>query len=139
MVNVTGVISGVLKNTDKLGGLLGFLTGSPQGFGDVQSSLENIMKGNVHLPDIAQTFGSMAAEPYVKNGILVWICGYIMQELKLPILSKYGAPLSKFGLAYAAGAAAQKLLWNCTHSDQGSDPTKRGGSNFGGMTATYPY
>lgn len=134
-MNVKGVLTGVMKNTDKIGGLLGFLTGSMHGFEDVQSSVENILAGQVHMPDIKEFFSTIASEPFVKNGVMLWIIGYVMKELKLPIVSKYGNPLSKFGLAYAGGAAAQKLLWLSTHSDQGSDPNKSTFQNFANAPA----
>jgi len=130
-MNVKGVLQGVLKNTDKLGGILGFLTGSPGGFSDVQSSLDNILKGQVHMPNISQALSAIANEPYVKNGIMLWIFGYILKELNVPIVSKYGTPLEKFGMAYAAGSVAQKLIWESTHSDQGSDPNQPANMNYG--------
>jgi len=120
LVNLDNILGGVTKNADKLGGLLGFLTGSPRGFADITSIVDNIIQGNIHAPDIGEVFHFLASEPFVKTGIMTWIAGYIISELKLPIVGKFGTPLQKFGMAYAAGAVANKLLYHSTHSDEGS-------------------
>jgi len=120
MLNMNNIVGQVSKNAGKLGGLLGFLTGSAHGFGDVQSIIENVLAGNIHAPDIQATLQHIANEPYVKTGIITWVIGTVMKEVKIGGLSKFGKPISDFGIAYATGSAAQKILWQSTHADEGS-------------------
>lgn len=120
MVNIGNLASSLTKNADKIGGLLGFVTGNPQGFAGLESIIENVIQGNIHAPDLKAAFQFLAQEPFVKTGIITAVIGYLLKESGIQGISKFGVPLQKFGTSYAIGAVAQKILWHSTHSDQGS-------------------
>ena len=138
MVNISGIVSKVAGKADLIGGLLGFATGSMGGFNDVKSSIENVMQGQIHIPDVGRMLDWWFKQPYLKNALYLWAAGFAAQELKLPVVAKYGNAMKKFAEAYAGGSFANHVLWWSTHSDQGSSP---GGNGFPslGATATYPY
>lgn len=121
MVNVNNILGGITKNAGKIGGLLGFLTGSPGGFSDVESIVQNILGGNIHAPDIQATFRAIANEPFVKTGVLTWVAGMVLEAVPIGGAKKFAKPLQKFGINYAIGSVAQKILWMSTHASQGSD------------------
>lgn len=120
MVNMNNILGTVSKNAGKIGGIVGFLTASPGGFSDVQSIIDNVLAGNIHAPDLQAAFQSLANEPFVRTGIMTWIIGTVLKEIKIGGASRFGKPIADFGLNYALGAAAQKILWASTHSDEGS-------------------
>lgn len=126
-------MSKINKNADTIGGLAGFLTGSPAGFGDVKSSFENLLRGQAHMPDIEQAISSYLNEPYFKNALYLYLFGWGVKEFGVPVIGKYGSMMEKIAAAYGLGSFANKMLWHSTHSDQGSKP-KGGLFNFGGST-----
>jgi len=115
--NLSGTLT---RNADKIGAILGFVTGNPQGFAGVESIIENVISGNIHAPDLKEAFHYLATEPFVKTGIITALIGYILKESGLKGISKFGVPLQKFGVSYAMGSVTQKILWHSTHSDEGS-------------------
>lgn len=132
-MNLDNIVSKIQSNSDKLGTILGFTTGSMNGFNDVVSSIENIMSGHIHMPDLAAAFQSIGNEPFVKSGVMVAIGGYILKEVDLnPTLNKIGTMAEKGGIGYAIGAVINKLLWSSTHSGE-----FRGGG--GGPSGNYGY
>lgn len=121
-VNMKGIVGKLAKNADLAGGLLGFLTGSTHGIGDVESSITNIMAGQVHIPDVKTMLDSYLGQPYFKNALYLYLFGWVAKELKLPVVGKYGKAIEKFATAYGAGSFMNMLLWSSTHSDEGSAP-----------------
>ena len=121
----SSLLGGIRKNADKLGTLAGFLTGSPGGLVDVQSSLENLFSGNVHIPNM-QSLASWAREPHFKSALMLYIGGEIIDVLNIPKIGPWGKAMKAGAIGYATGSFFNKLLWSATHADQGSDPTKPG-------------
>lgn len=130
-LNVKGIMSKITKNADTIGGLTGFLTGSTHGFEDVKSSFENLLRGQVHMPDIVNAIQSYLDQPYFKNALYLYLVGFVAKEFNLPVIGKYGKTIEKIATSYGAGALANILLWSSTHSGEGSAP-KDGLFNFGG-------
>jgi len=138
-MNVSGIVSKLASKADLAGGLLGFATGSSAGFGDVQSSFENLLAGQAHIPDVGEMIQSYLAEPYFKNALYLYLFGWFASEMKLPAVGKYGNAIKKFAQAYGAGAFLNKALWSSTHSDEGSNPGGNGFSRGLGGTVNYDY
>ena len=121
-MNIKGITSALTKNADLLGGVLGFATGSTHGWSDVESSFENLLSGQVHIPDMKNMIRSYLGQPYFKNGLILYGVGWLAKELKVPFLAKYGNAIKKFVGAYAWGSFLNMLLWSCTHGEEGSNP-----------------
>jgi len=121
-MNINSITSEITKNADLLGGILGFTTGSTHGWGDVESSIENLFAGQVHIPDMKTAIRSYLGQPYFENGLILYGVGWLAKELKVPFIAKYGNAMQKFGGAYAWGSLLNMLLWSMTHSEQGSTP-----------------
>ena len=119
MVNVKGFTSKITQNADKIGVLLGVTVGTGGGINDLMGVIDQIMQGNIHPPDLAAMLGNIQAQGYVKTGIMAAVGGMILQELNLPMISKYGKPLQNFGIGYAAGSTLIQLLHYSTHADEG--------------------
>ena len=137
MVNIKGITNKLTQNADKLGQLIGVTTGSQNGFQDIISSVENAISGNVHAPDINQFLENLKTEPYVRSGVMMWLIGTVLGEVGISEINKFAKPIAKFGMGYAVGAAANKLLWLSTHADEGSadflkysKPTQQIASNY---------
>ena len=115
-MNFDNIFSKVEGNADKIGGAIGFLTGSPNGLADVESILANIMAGHIHAPDFAEL--GLQYSPHIKSGLMAFLVGWGIEEVDVnPMLTKIGKAAKGFGLAYALGSAIQRLLWVSTHSD----------------------
>lgn len=121
-MNINGITSAITKNADLLGGILGFTTGSTHGLADIESSIENLLAGQVHIPDVKNMIRSYLDQPYFKNGLMLYGVGWLATELKIPFLSKYGKAIQNFGSAYAIGSFLNMLIWSMTHADQGCNP-----------------
>lgn len=121
-MNVNSIASAITKNAGLLGGVLGFATGSTHGWSDVESSFENLLSGQVHIPDMKNAIRSYLDQPYFKNGLILYGVGWLAQALKIPFLAKYGNAIKKFGGAYAWGSFLNMLLWSMTHGEEGSNP-----------------
>lgn len=122
-MNINSMVSGLVKKADLAGGLLGFLTGSTHGLGDVQSSLENLLQGQVHIPDVKAMLDAYINQPYFRNALYLWLFGWGTKEFKVPMIGKYGGAMQKFAQAYGLGSFLNMLLWSSTHSDEGSNPS----------------
>jgi len=138
MMKVGGIVSKLMKHSELAGGLLGFLTGSTQGFEDVRSSFENLLSGQVHFPDVSDMINSYLGQPYFKNALYLYLFGWISKELGLPVIGKHGEKIKKFAQAYGGGSFLNMALWHMTHSDEGSNPGGSGGFSTGNQTG-YPY
>lgn len=109
------MVSGILAKADKAGAIIGFAVGHPNGWSDTQSIIENLMRGNVHMPDLLSGLQSWAGENDAKMSIMMYILGYVIDELNLPFVGKYAPAMKKFAVGYATGSVANKILWMATH------------------------
>lgn len=114
MMELNNIFGSIQQNADKVGLLLGFFTGSPNGLNDVQAIIQEAMAGHIHMPNIGDTLKELPMD-MMMTGAWAWIIGYIAEEAKLPIIGRYGTALQKAGFGYMTGVVAQKLAWKATH------------------------
>jgi hypothetical protein len=138
-MDITNIPSKLVANADKLGAAIGFLTAGG-GVNVVMESFTNALTGTIHLPDLRTAVSSSV--PYIRAAAMLYLGGWIVGELNLPMIGKYGNAMKNGAVGYGAGAFLHYVLWHCTHSDQGSDPAKGGGGSYGdrsGGNAGYSY
>ena len=135
-MDVGNFLSKTMSNADKLGTLAGFLVGTPNGVGDLLSSIQNVMQGQIHVPDVQAGMSALMGEGNVQKGVLGAIAGYVIDELGLPYIGKFGKAIQKFSIGYAVGAVGIKMLWMSTHADEGCAPSWWKQATGGGKTAS---
>ena len=67
------------------------------------------------MPDFIQQSKDFLNQPYFKNAAMMYVAGYIIDELNPPMIGKYGGAIKKFAVGYGAGSYIQKIMWGATH------------------------
>ena len=128
-MELNNIFGSIKNNADKIGAILGFVYDA-----NFQTNIMDIFyqasHGNVHLPDMGTVINRLITEKG-QSIVMTYLAGYILDELKLPIVGGYGGALKKAALGYAAGATAGLILWHSTHSETVPSPFNIGQGNSG--------
>ena len=132
-MNLGGITSKLTSSIPKLASIGGFVLSSPtwtgNGLNELMSSLENLLSGQVHIPDFT-AITDYAKSPEAKQLLFAYVGGMIAGELNIAGTGKYGKVLTKGAENYAMAAIAKRILYLSTHANEGSDPTIASGSSI---------
>lgn len=124
---LNGLTSTLSKNADLIGVGAGLLAGTTSGINDLMSIIDELMAGNIHLPNWEMMLPIF--KPYAKQAALSYIAGEVISELNLGGTGKYGGIIKKASLAYGATSFLLHLAYYSTHASEGSNPVK-GANSF---------
>jgi len=136
-MEINNLFSSIKNNADKIGAIMGFVY--DQNFSvNIMDIFWQASHGNIHLPDMGTVINRLIAEKGTSIA-MTYLAGYILDEVKLPIVGGYGEALKKAAIGYAAGATAGLILWHSTHSETVPSPFNGGQGNGGGSQPGYGY
>ena len=122
MKMLSGVTSTLSKNADLIGVGMGVLAGSTSGLRDIESIIEEIMNGNIHLPNFEMMLPIF--KPFAKQAALTYVAGEVIKQVDIGGTGKFGAIIKKIGLSYGLTSFLVHLAYYSTHATEGSNPVK---------------
>lgn len=119
------ILGPVGKHSELIGGGLALLQTAKQG--TLYDSINLLLRGNVHGPNVGDILAGFANNPAYTQGVMAIIGGMLAQGSGIGTLSKIGSIAVKGATAYLVVRAAELVLYNITHS-----PTYPGTSESSG-------
>ena len=125
-MNLKGFTSGLTRNADKIGAVLGVVAGSTRGLDDVAAIILEVTKGNVHMPNWEQIANVYVGGGYPQSAIMTYVAGEILDAFNLNMfgLNNLGGALKKGSVSYALASFLLHVAYYSTHASEGSNPTK---------------
>jgi hypothetical protein len=125
-MNIEGTINKVLNPIEKHGQLIGagaMVMMTPNAISDIQSSITNLIGGNLHAPNMSNIISNLQNEK--KNwtpALFAAIAGYFLEDAtdNRTIKTVAGAA-KKFGIGWLEAYAIYLVLFFSTHSAQGCE------------------
>ena len=118
------IISPISKNSELIGA--GLAVWHEYSIGSLQSSIQNLLGGHVHAPDVSSVLVQLRTDSGYVGSIAAVIGGYLAQESGIGVVKQVGAIAVKAGTAYFVTRLAMLVLHASTHSEGGNSSAPTG-------------
>ena len=123
MIKLSGITGKIAQNGGKIGALVGVVAGTTSGLQDVGSIIDEMLKGNIHLPNWPQI--GTVFKPSAEQAALTYLVGAFAESLGIhPVATKIGKAVKDGAMSYGMVSFALHVLYYSTHASEGSNPVK---------------
>jgi hypothetical protein len=122
------ILNPVSKNSELIGAGLALM--QLYSGGGLQSDLQNLLGGHVHMPDFNGIFLQLKSDPTYPAAIIALLAGYLAKESGYSLFKKIGDIVIKGGSAYLAVRLGELVLNQSTHSDGAGSAGSVGGYSY---------
>ena len=119
---LNGITGKLAANAEMIGVGAGLLAGTTSGLTDVMSIIDEVLNGNIHMPNWEQLIP--IAKPFLKQAAITYLAGAVLKEVDIGGTGKFGTILKKGAVGYGATSFLLHVLYYSTHASEGSNPVK---------------
>ena len=109
------ILSPIEKNSGLIGSGLGVWHEVSNG--SLQSSISNLLGGQIHAPDFSEILAQLRTDPAYTNSVLALLIGSLAKDSGIGTLSRIGSIAEKAAGAYLMARGGLLVLHSATHSE----------------------